>query len=88
MKGWLVVNAFFELKKFDEIYGLLLCSAQKYGISLELKKTDELVEYASNGFSKITLPDFVIFWDKDIYLAKLLVIIHRCLSILFVLFYI
>lgn len=72
MKGWLVVNAFFELKKFDEIYRLLLCSAQKYGISLELKKTDELVEYASNGFSKIILPDFVIFWDKDIYLAKLL----------------
>lgn len=72
MKGWLVVNAFFELKKFDEIYGLLLCSAQKHGISLEMKKTDELTLYAADGFSEIKLPDFAIFWDKDIYLAKLL----------------
>lgn len=70
MNGWLVVNAFFELKKFNEIYNLLLDSAQKNGISLKLVKTDEISHYAADGFSEILLPDFVIFWDKDIYLAK------------------
>ena len=65
MNGWLVVNAFFELKKFNEIYNLLLDSAQKNGISLKLVKTDEISHYAADGFSEILLPDFVIFWDKD-----------------------
>lgn len=70
MKGWLLVNAFFELKKFNEIYELLLQSAEKCGITLEMKKTDEITHHVYNGFSDIELPDFIIFWDKDVYLAK------------------
>lgn len=72
MNGWLVVNSFFELKKFDEIYNLLICAAKDEGIHLELIKSDEITASASDGFSDIKLPDFVIFWDKDIYLARLL----------------
>ncbi|MBQ7039241.1 MAG: RimK family alpha-L-glutamate ligase [Clostridia bacterium] len=72
MQGFLVVNAFFGLKKFDELYGLLQDAAKKQGISLKLVKTDELVVHAGCGFSGIELPRFAIFWDKDIYLAKML----------------
>ena len=70
MTGWLVVNCFTDSKKFTEIYCLLLNAAKEKGINLILKKTDELVYEVSGGLKGITPPDFAIFWDKDIYLAK------------------
>lgn len=70
MTGWLVVNCFIDSKKFTEIYCLLLNAAKEKGIKLILKKTDELVYEVSGGLKGITPPDFAIFWDKDIYLAK------------------
>lgn len=72
MTGWLVVNCFMDSKNFTEIYSLLLKAAKEREINLILKKTDELVCDVSGGIKGIALPDFAIFWDKDIYLAEIL----------------
>ena len=69
MFGWLVVNSFMKKDKFVDLYNLLMSSAQKQGVQLELKTTtDLLVEVgAPLPYEK---PDFVIFWDKDTVLAQ------------------
>ena len=69
MTGWLIVNSFIEIKKFNEIYSYLLSAAQKYGLDIELKKTCDVFFLVGE---KIDLPDFVLFWDKDVNLAALL----------------
>ena len=68
MLGWLIVNGFLGSNKFNELYNYLQNSANEYGISLQIKSNDDLVGELSSGFEK--LPDFAIFWDKDVYLAK------------------
>lgn len=66
-KGWLVVNGSLQTEKFNRLYALLQASAEKRGIALQLKRNDELVFPVGE---KIPLPDFAIFWDKDIPLAR------------------
>ena len=65
--GWLIVNGSLQLKKFENLYALLKNAAQKQGVSLILKSNDELVFPVDE---KIDLPDFALFWDKDIPLAR------------------
>ena len=72
MKGWLIVNSFVDSEKFNELYSLLLESAKKQNVSLELLKGSELINIVGCDFTDKPLPDFVIFWDKDINLAKAL----------------
>lgn len=67
VNAWLVVNNFLDGEKFIEIYNFLLLSAKKHNIDMRIVKTGEL------SFSlgeKISLPDFIVFWDKDILLAR------------------
>ncbi len=64
MRGWLVVNGFLHRKKFDELTALFCESAKRQGIALDVKKNSELI----TPFEGI--PDFVLFWDKDILLAQ------------------
>ena len=66
-KGWLVVNGSLQTEKFNHLYALLQASAEERGIALQLKRNDELVFPVGE---KIPLPDFAIFWDKDIPLAR------------------
>lgn len=67
-KGYLVVNSFIDSKKFNSLYGLLLASFSSLGINLEMKTAISLgCEVDLKLGEKI---DFVLFWDKDIYLAK------------------
>lgn len=70
MKGWLVVNGFLESKKFDEIYSYLKNAAKTEGIELALLGADELICEVEDGFSGFERPDFVLFWDKDVSLAR------------------
>ena len=70
MYGWIIVNSFVESAKFRELYSLLLEAAEKRGIALELKKGHDIISAIGDGFEP--LPDFAIFWDKDVYLAELL----------------
>jgi len=72
MKGWLVVNHFINSSKFDEISRLLIVAAQDNHVKLDLKTNYELSLMALNRHTYKERPDFVLFWDKDIYLARLL----------------
>lgn len=72
MNGWLIVNSFMDSDKFKEIYALLLESAQRKNISLKLLKSCEITDIVGSNFAGHTLPDFAIFWDKDVTLAQLL----------------
>lgn len=68
MKAWLIVNGFVDSKKFTELYGYLSRAAGRHGIELEIKTSDSFATPIGEGFGE--LPDFVLFWDKDIHLAR------------------
>ncbi len=70
MKGWLIVNAFLESYKFQDIYGLLLSSAKTHNIELEMLTTAQVSSVVGEGFGGFELPEFALFWDKDVLLAK------------------
>lgn len=70
MKGWIIINSFIASLKFNELYAFFENSAKKLDIDLEVKTTDSLVCATDDSFSKFALPDFILFWDKDIYLAR------------------
>lgn len=68
MTGWLVVNGFLHSEKFDELADLFLRAAKKETVELLIKKNNDLL--VDTGIEDEDFPDFVIFWDKDILLAK------------------
>ena len=70
LHGLMVVNAFLKAPKFDAIYQALLDSASKTGIRLSVT-TNAVLSTRSPEF-KSESPDFVLYWDKDIKIAKLL----------------
>ncbi len=63
MNALLAVNHFLNTKKYNELHTHLINSAAKKGIELKLKTNLELAEEEINA-------DFVLFWDKDINLAR------------------
>lgn len=74
-QGWLIVNGYLNSNKFDEIYSWLIEAAEKLGIQLRKIANDQLasiLQVSSGKTNWKTKPDFVLFWDKDIALAKLL----------------
>ena len=68
MKGWLIVNTFMDNQKFDNLYKLLSDAFNKHNVSLEIKRAQDISLEINKPI--INRPDFAIFWDKDIYLAK------------------
>ncbi len=66
MQAWLVVNASLQASSFLTTYERLRSACKARGVELELKSNAEL---ATLDFAEITLPSFVLFWDKDICLA-------------------
>lgn len=70
MKGYLIVNSFVRAEKFQELYQFFLNSAVRLNINLEVKRTEDFISDLEEDFKNIALPDFVLFWDKDIYLAR------------------
>ena len=68
MKAWLVVNTFMDNKKFANLYSLLSDAFEKRGVSLEIKRAQDISLEVSKPIQD--KPDFAIFWDKDIYLAE------------------
>ncbi len=70
MQGWLIVNAFLQKRKFQEIYELFQIAAKKRGVELIVKTNAEvLIELHGEDACK-NAPDFVLFWDKDVALAR------------------
>ncbi len=78
MKGWLVVNHFIRSAKFDLIYDWLEQAAADRGIRLQRMTNAQLMSIIGgsgpDGRSDKSAeqPDFVIFWDKDVRLARYL----------------
>ena len=70
MKGLLIVNQFVNSDKFTEIYQMLQNAAKGLDIQLTLKKSGELLHNIS-CLRQLSC-DFILFWDKDILLAKML----------------
>ena len=73
--GWIVVNGYLEIEKFDEIYNWLMEAAKKRDCVLKKIANDQLdsiLPISSGKTNWRTVPDFVLFWDKDVRLAKLL----------------
>lgn len=75
MQGWLIVNGYLKSEKFEEIYRWLIDAAEKEGMKLRKIPNDQLDSILpanpreTNWASR---PDFVLFWDKDVKLARLL----------------
>lgn len=74
--AWLVVNGFIHTEKFRQIFDWLIQAAGREGCTLELKTNTQLLPDLVMGEGQIDLPgrrpQFIIFWDKDIRLARLL----------------
>ena len=70
MKGWLIVNGFIGSDKFREIYGDLARAAAKLDILLEIKASDMFTAPIGEKLLEDDIPDFVLFWDKDVHLAR------------------
>ncbi len=70
--GLLVVNAFLKLPKFDAIYQALLDAAAELNIHLTLQTNAALSTHLDTTAFKREMPDFVLFWDKDTKIARLL----------------
>lgn len=68
MRGWLIVNSFLDTQKFQEIYGMLCAAAEKEHMHLQMKTAAQLKCPVGGRFAD--LPDFAVFWDKDVYLAR------------------
>ena len=68
MYSWLITNKYFVSNNFNTIKDLLLNSAKENNIMMDVFNNIEIIDIlSSNNFKK---PDFVLFWDKDIKLAK------------------
>ena len=67
-KGYIVVNSFVNNEKFSNLYNIFVKSFSKFHIDLEIKNAIELGTEVNLQLKE--KPDFVLFWDKDIYLAQ------------------
>ena len=72
LKGLLAVNAFLHVSKFDELYQILLDSAAKCGIMLTITTNAEIILRNEDPAFLKELPDFVLYWDKDVKAARLM----------------
>lgn len=76
MKAWLVVNAFLQQHKFEEIHQWLYKAGVERGMDVKIKTNAELLAGCMNNrlsvASQKDAVDFVLFWDKDVTLAHTL----------------
>lgn len=70
MQGLLVTNAFIQSEKFRELYAHLANAAAQSGIVLRQASHAELCTAVYTRTFPAKLYDFVLFWDKDVLLAK------------------
>lgn len=66
--GWLIVNSYYNPAKFTSLYKVLMESAEKAGLRLSKWTSDQRPTIIGSK-AREPKPDFVLYWDKDIYLA-------------------
>lgn len=73
MRGWIVHNGFLTHPKHTEPVTQLYDSAKRHDLEVDIK-TNDGIGYVCTGNGILTddVPDFVIFWDKDVRLARAL----------------
>ena len=71
---WIVVNGYLQQEKFSDLALFIKESAVRKGISAKIIRNYELLSVIDIGKAKLIidqpLPDFVLFLDKDIHLAR------------------
>lgn len=77
MNGWIIYNGALRMDKIEKLVTKLSLKAKAKGINLQLIKNNELLPFLNqngqadlNATIELTKPEFIIFWDKDIYLAR------------------
>lgn len=76
LTGWIVYNGNLLGDSFVDFANMIQEAANKQSIHTKVLKNNELLSYLSTDKVKLlydnetNLPDFVVFTDKDIYLAK------------------
>lgn len=73
--GWIIYNGFLTGDKFSDFAQMLHDAAQQYGHQTKMLKNNEIISLLHESIAMLNttpsdLPDYVIFTDKDIYLAK------------------
>lgn len=74
-QGWLIVNGFLDSPKFEEIYNWILEKASSNNLELRKLTNDQvtsILPISSGETDWKSKPDFVLFWDKDVKLARML----------------
>ena len=74
-QGWLIVNGFLDSPKFDEIYNWILIAAKENDVELRKLTNDQVTSILPISTGETdwkAKPDFVLFWDKDVKLARML----------------
>src|SRR4051812_39635616 len=72
---WIVVNGYLQHEKFSDLALFVKESAERKGILATIVRNSELISVMTAGSSQLVadferLPDFVLFLDKDIHLAR------------------
>lgn len=76
LHGWIIYNGHLEADRFLEFASYFHEAAKTKGIYTEIIKNNDLLTYLATNQVQLlrtdgqSLPDFVIFTDKDIYLAR------------------
>ncbi|MFA5576252.1 MAG: RimK family alpha-L-glutamate ligase [Tissierellaceae bacterium] len=77
MKGWIIYNGALRIKKVEVLVEKLSEEGKKKGIDLKLIKNNQLLptynslgQAGLNSIIDLEEADFIIFWDKDILLAR------------------
>lgn len=77
MNGWIIYNGALRIKKVEKLVYELFEKAKKKNVKLQMVRNNEILpsfdSYGKaqlNSTINLSNPDFIIFWDKDIYLAR------------------
>ncbi len=73
-KGWIIYNGNLHSNKFSEQVEWLIETAVSFDLEMKAIKNNDLLVTIDNGRAVLSgiseYPDFVFFWDKDLFLAR------------------
>lgn len=77
IRGLVVYNGSLDIKKIEDLVDEFIKEGKKLGLEINKIKNEEILPLISkNGRPKVVYlkeieePDFIIFWDKDVFLAN------------------
>ncbi|WP_461205534.1 ATP-grasp domain-containing protein [Clostridium sp. DL1XJH146] len=77
MNGWIIYNGTLKITKIQALVFKFSKIAKEKGINFYTVKNNELIPFYNSlgeaqlkSLVKLEEPDFIVFWDKDIFLAR------------------